>query len=87
MPCRAGNGAGKTTLLSMLPGLLLPGAGRLSVLGCDLQGHPCRVVHRVNFSSPCVDLPQRLTVREHLCVHARLYSVRQFRQRIMMLAG
>lgn len=82
-----GNGAGKTTLLSMLLGLLLPSAGRLSVLGCDMQRHRYRVLHRINFSSPYVDLPQRLTVRENLCVYARLYSVRQFRHRIAQLAG
>ena len=82
-----GNGAGKTTLLSMLLGLLLPTAGHLSVLGCDMQRHRYRVLHRLNFSSPYVDLPQRLTVRENLCVYARLYSVRQFRQRLEMLAG
>jgi ABC-2 type transport system ATP-binding protein len=81
-----GNGAGKTTLLSMLLGLLLPSAGRLSVLGCDMQRHRYRVLHRINFSSPYVDLPQRLTVRENLSVYARLYSVRRFRQRIGVLA-
>jgi ABC-2 type transport system ATP-binding protein len=82
-----GNGAGKTTLLSMLLGLLLPSAGRLSVLGCDMQRHRYRVLQRMNFSSPYVDLPQRLTVRENLCVYARLYSVRQFRRRLEQLAG
>ncbi len=82
-----GNGAGKTTLLSMLLGLLLPTTGRLSVLGCDMQRHRYRVLHRINFSSPYVDLPQRLTVRENLCVYARLYSVRQFRRRLALLAG
>jgi len=82
-----GNGAGKTTLLSMLLGLLLPSAGRLSVLGCDMQRHRYRMLHRINFSSPYVDLPQRLTVRENLCVYARLYSVRKFRRRLAQLAG
>jgi ABC-2 type transport system ATP-binding protein len=82
-----GNGAGKTTLLSMLLGLLLPSAGRLSVLGCDMLRHRYRMLHRINFSSPYVDLPQRLTVHENLCVYARLYNVRQFRQRLAQLAG
>jgi ABC-2 type transport system ATP-binding protein len=82
-----GNGAGKTTILSMLLGLLLPSAGRLSVLGCDMQRHRYRMLHRINFSSPYVDLPQRLTVRENLYVYARLYSVRKFRQRLVQLAG
>ena len=82
-----GNRAGKTTLLSMLLGLLLPTAGRVSVLGCDMLRNRYRVLHRMNFSSPYVDLPQRLTVRENLSVYARLYSVRQFRQLLAMLAG
>jgi ABC-2 type transport system ATP-binding protein len=82
-----GNGAGKTTLLSMLLGLLLPSAGRLSVLGCDMLRHRYRMLHRINFSSPYVDLPQRLTVRENLCVYARLYNVRQFRRCLAQLAG
>lgn len=82
-----GSGAGKTTLLSMLLGLLLPTAGRLSVLGCDMLRHRYRVLCRMNFSSPYVDLRQRLTVRENPSVYARLYSVRQFRQRMVMFAG
>ena len=81
-----GNGAGNTTLLSMLLELLLPTAGRLSVSGCDMHRHRYRVLHRLNFSSPNVDLPQRLTVRENLCVYARLYSVLQFRRRLDVLA-
>jgi len=49
--------------------------------------HRYRMLHRINFSSPYVDLPQRLTVRENLCVYARLYNVRKFRQRLVQLAG
>jgi len=75
------------SIIALLLGLLLPTAGRLSVLGCDMLRHRYRVLHRMNFSLPYVDLPQRLTVRENLSVYARLYSVRQFRQRLVMLAG
>ena len=57
-----GNGAGKTTTLSMLLGLLLPTAGRVEVLGEDMLRHRYRVLPRMNFSSPFVDLPHRLTV-------------------------
>ena len=78
---------GKTTLLSMLLGLLLPTTGRLSVLDCDMLRHRYRVLHRMNFSSPYVDLSQRLTVRENLSVYTRFYSVRQFRQRMVPQAG
>jgi len=81
-----GNGAGKTTLLSMLLGLLLPSAGRLSILGVDMCRHRYRVLQRINFSSPYVDLPQRLTVRENLQVYGRLYGLRNLRQRLADLA-
>ena len=82
-----GNGAGKTTLLSMLLGLLLPTCGELSILGTDMRRHRYRVLHRINFSSPYVDLPQRLTVRENLLVYARLYGMKHLRQRLAELAG
>jgi ABC-2 type transport system ATP-binding protein len=82
-----GNGAGKTTLLSMLLGLLLPSSGRLSVLGTDMCRHRYRVLHRMNFSSPYVDLPLRLTVRENLTVYGRLYGLNSLRQRLAALAG
>jgi len=81
-----GNGAGKTTTLSMLLGLLLPSAGRIRVLGEDMLAHRYRVLGRVNFSSPYVDLPHRLTVQENLSVYARLYGVRRRGPRIRRLA-
>jgi ABC-2 type transport system ATP-binding protein len=77
-----GNGAGKTTTLSMLLGLLLPSAGRIRVLGEDMLRHRHRVLPRMNFSSPYVDLPHRLTVRENLTVFGRLYGLRDVAGRI-----
>lgn len=81
-----GNGAGKTTLLSMLLGLLLPSSGQVRVLGTDMLRHRYRVLGRMNFSSPYVDLPQRLTVRENLAVYARLYGFSGTRRRLNPLA-
>jgi ABC-2 type transport system ATP-binding protein len=81
-----GNGAGKTTLLSMLLGLLLPSSGQIRVLGADMLRHRYRVLGRMNFSSPYVDLPQRLTVRENLVVYARLYGLTDTRRRLESLA-
>jgi len=80
-----GNGAGKTTTLSMLLGLLLPTAGSIRVLGEDMLAHRHRVLARMNFSSPYVDLPHRLTVQENLSVYARLYGLRDRHARIQQL--
>ena len=81
-----GNGAGKTTTLSMLLGVLTPSAGRITVLGEDIARHRYRVLGRMNFSSPYVDLPHRLTVRQNLEVYARLYGVRDVKGRVAQLA-
>jgi ABC-2 type transport system ATP-binding protein len=82
-----GNGAGKTTTITMLLGLLLPTAGRITVLGEDMIRHRYRVLPRMNFSSPYVDLPHRLTVWENLRVYAGLYRVRQPAARVAALAA
>lgn len=77
-----GNGAGKTTTLSMLLGLLKPTSGKIELFGHDFIANRFAVLARMNFSSPYVDLPQRLTVRENLSVYARLYGVRNVSARI-----
>jgi ABC-2 type transport system ATP-binding protein len=81
-----GNGAGKTTTLSMLLGLLLPTAGSIRVLGVDMLADRYGVLPRVGFSSPYVDLPQRLTVVQNLEVYARLFGVADRRGRLAELA-
>ncbi len=81
-----GNGAGKTTTLSMLLGVLTPTSGTISILGEDMLADRWRVLPRMNFTSPYVDLPKRLTVRENLRVFASLFGVRQRERRIGVLA-
>jgi ABC-2 type transport system ATP-binding protein len=81
-----GNGAGKTTTLAMLLGLLLPTAGRVRIFGEDMLRHRYRVLPRMNFSSPYVDLPHRLTVRQNLVVYGRLYGLSDLDTRIAELA-
>ncbi len=82
-----GNGAGKTTTLSMLLGLLIPTRGRIEVLGVDMLAHRYHALPRLNFSSPYVDLPQRLTVAENLRVYAHLYAVPRVGRRLQRLAA
>ena len=70
-----GNGAGKTTTIGMIMGLILPTSGRVEVLGTDMARDRHRVLGRMNFESPYVDMPHRLTVRQNLDVFARLYGI------------
>ena len=81
-----GNGAGKTTTLSMLLGLLLPTTGKIEVLGHDMIKFRYHALSHMNFSSPYVDLPKRLTVRENLMVFSALYRVKNPRKKIEKLA-
>jgi ABC-2 type transport system ATP-binding protein len=70
-----GNGAGKTTTIGMILGLILPTSGVIRVLGHDMERERHLVLHRMNFESPYVALPHRLTVRQNLRVFAYLYGV------------
>ena len=80
-----GNGAGKTTTIGMILGLVKPTAGRIAVLGQDMATDRHAVLHRMNFESPYVALPGRLTVRQNLRVFARLYGVPNAEARIVAL--
>ena len=82
-----GNGAGKTTTIAMIMGLVTPTSGKVTVLGADMPRQRYRVLHRMNFESPYVDMPMRLTVRQNLSVFAQLYAVPDIYQRIERLAA
>src|SRR5215470_10549291 len=77
-----GNGAGKTTTIAMILGLITPTSGTVTVLGAEMPGERYRVLHRMNFESPYVDMPMRLTVRQNLSVFAQLYAVPDIGERI-----
>jgi len=82
-----GNGAGKTTTIGMMLGLIVPSGGTIEILGEDMLRHRHRVLPRLNFSSPYVDFPNRLKVRENLMVFARLYGIRRARARVLEIAA
>ena len=81
------NGAGKTTTIAMILGLLAASAGRITVLGEEVPRHRARVLGRMNFSSPYVDLPLRLSARQNLLVYADLYRVDRAHERIRDLSA
>lgn len=82
-----GNGAGKTTTISMIMGLVTPTSGTVSVLGHAMPRERSAVLGRMNFESPYVDMPGRLTVRQNLNVFGRLYGVPNLKEQIGKLAA
>ena len=81
-----GNGAGKTTTIAMILGLVAPTSGTIKVLGAEMPRQRYQVLHRVNFESPYMDMPHRLTVRQNLKVFGQLYAVEALADRIGSLA-
>src|SRR5918997_6230870 len=82
-----GNGADKTTTIAIIMGLVLPTRGTAKVLGIDMSRDRHRILHRINFESPYVEMPKRLTVRQNLKVFGALYNVEDISQRIDELAA
>src|ERR1700687_1569679 len=77
-----GNGAGKTTTIAMILGLVMPTSGSAKVLGAEMPRQRYQVLHRMNFESPYIDMPHRLTVRQNLKVFGRLYAVKELAARL-----
>ncbi|MEM7191916.1 MAG: ABC transporter ATP-binding protein, partial [Pseudomonadota bacterium] len=75
------------TTIAMLLGLIRPSAGEVRIFGSDVARSRYVVAQRMNFQSPYVDLPQRLTVRQNLMVYAGLYGIANARERIESVAG
>ena len=81
-----GNGAGKTTTISTIMGLVEPTSGQVTVLGAAMPRQRHRVLHRMNFESPYVNMPMRLTVRQNMNVFGMLYGCEDVAGRIRTLA-
>jgi ABC-2 type transport system ATP-binding protein len=80
-----GNGAGKSTTIAMIMGLTSPTSGRVTVLGAQMPRQRYSVLERMNFESPYVEMPMRLTVRQNLKVFGMLYGVADLANRIKQL--
>jgi ABC-2 type transport system ATP-binding protein len=79
------NGAGKTTIIHIILGLILPNGGKVRLFGTSLDEDRERILQRLNFTSPYMAFPTRLTVLQNLTVFAGIYNVRQPETKILEL--
>ena len=80
------NGAGKTTLLGLLMGIITPSSGTIDLLGKNLKYKKNEILKDINFQSPYVELPKKMTVQQNLFFYSRLYGVKNFIQNIEELS-
>jgi len=77
------NGCGKTTTIGMILGLIKPSKGEIFIDGIDINKNDrIRLLEKINFASPYIELPKKLTVRQNLEVYARLYGVKNKNERV-----
>ena len=76
------NGCGKTTTIGMILGLLKPTSGQVLINGFQLEKNRIEILQKINFISPYIELPKKLTVKQNLIVYGKLYSVKNLNRRI-----
>lgn len=81
------NGCGKTTTIAMLLGLLKPTKGKVLINGMNIETNRISILHKMNFISPYIELPKKLTVKQNLIVYGKLYSIQNLDSRIEKLSN
>ena len=81
------NGCGKTTTIAMILGLLKPSNGKVLVNEKNIENNRISLLHKMNFISPYIELPKKLTVMQNLIVYGKLYSVKNLNNKIEYLAN
>ncbi len=76
------NGCGKTTTIGMILGLLKPSKGKVLINGVEIENQRVDLLNQLNFISPYIELPKKLTVRQNLEVYGRLYDVNKLKAKI-----
>ena len=80
------NGCGKTTTIGMILGLLKPSKGKVLINGIEIENQRVNVLNNLNFISPYIELPKKLTVRQNLEVYGRLYDVKDLKTKIQYIS-
>ncbi|WP_428079539.1 ABC transporter ATP-binding protein [Candidatus Pelagibacter sp.] len=80
------NGCGKTTTIGMILGLLKPTSGQVLINGNDIEKNKISILHKMNFISPYIELPKKLTVNQNLIVYGKLYNIQNLNERINFLS-
>ena len=81
------NGCGKTTTIAMILGLVKPTSGEVLIKGKNIEKERINLLEKMNFISPYVELPKKLTVEENLKVYADLYGVTNTNEKIYELVN
>ena len=79
------NGCGKTTTIGMMLGLLKPSNGEILINGKKIENNRIEILQKINFISPYIELPKKLTVKQNLIVYCKLYNVSDIKNRIEYL--
>ena len=80
------NGCGKTTTIGMILGLLKPTSGKVLINSKNIENNKISILHKMNFISPYIELPKKLTVKQNLIVYGKLYNIKNLNERINFLS-